>query len=172
MIASMADEEDDIDTDGILRNPDGGIRHDLDQLRRQRQPIRSCCPARRHIMIRGLIALLLLSCIIYVIVDFCGDRNIETALSIFLEWVHMHPYRGAIAVILCYIIATVFFVPGSILTFGAGFAIGSAVDNTAIGVLLATGVSTVQYDSILTWNGMICHDSRSLSKSSSVSGYS
>lgn len=132
-IASTADEENDIDTDGIIRNPDGG-RHDIDQPRRQ--PIRSC--PRRH-MIRWLIALLLLSCIIYVIVDFCGDRKIETTLSKFLEWVHIHPYRGAIAVILCYIIATVFFVPGSILTFGAGFAIGSAVDNTAMGVLLATG---------------------------------
>ena len=65
-------------------------------------------------------------------------------LAAFLEWTSTHPYQGIIAVILCYIVATVFFVPGSILTFGAGFAIGSAVDNTFWGVLLATAVSLMR----------------------------
>ena len=174
----MTDEEDDIvNTDGVLFesqypyiNPNDG-RHDIDELRRcqrqlLREPIRT--GPRRHV-IRWLIALLLISCIIYVVVDFCGDRKIESTLSTFLEWVHVHPYRGTVAVILCYIIATVFFVPGSILTFGAGFAIGSAVDNTAMGVLLATGVSTVRFYFNVERNGTSCYDIRSLSKSS---GYS
>mmetsp|Transcript_20978 Transcript_20978/g.52036 ORF Transcript_20978/g.52036 Transcript_20978/m.52036 type:complete len:355 (+) Transcript_20978:150-1214(+) len=92
--------------------------------------------SRRYIL-RALIAVFLSACILYVIVDFMGERRIEKALVWFLEWTHEHPYRGIIAVILCYIIATVFFVPGSILTFGAGFAIGSAVENLYLGILLA-----------------------------------
>jgi len=87
---------------------------------------------------RWLIATGLMSCIIYVVVDFCGNRTIESTLSIFLEWVHQNPYQGCVAVTFCYIIATVFFVPGSILTFGVGFAIGSSVENKVNGVLLAT----------------------------------
>jgi len=92
-------------------------------------------------MMRWLIATGLVSCIIYVVVDFCGNRAIESTLSIFLEWVHQNPYQGCVAVTFCYIIATVFFVPGSIVTFGAGFAIGSAFENKVNGVLLATTVS-------------------------------
>ncbi len=98
--------------------------------------------SRRYIL-RALIAVFLSACILYVIVDFMGERRIEKALVWFLEWTHEHPYRGIIAVILCYIIATVFFVPGSILTFGAGFAIGSAVENLYLGILLAVIVSAV-----------------------------
>jgi len=94
--------------------------------------------SRRSYMLRCIIALSLITCIIYVIFDFCRDRKIESVLVVFLEWTHDHPYRGIFAVILCYIIATVFFVPGSILTFGAGYAIGSAVDNAFLGILLAT----------------------------------
>jgi uncharacterized membrane protein YdjX (TVP38/TMEM64 family) len=56
----------------------------------------------------------------------------------FFRWVQSHPFRGALAVTLSYIVATVLFIPGSILTLGAGFAIGSAFDNPVIGVLIAT----------------------------------
>eukprot|EP00536_Pseudo-nitzschia_multiseries_P007238 jgi/Psemu1/286980/fgenesh1_pg.167_\ len=43
-----------------------------------------------------------------------------------------------IAVVLCYVVATICFVPGSLLSFGAGFAIGSSVDTTALGIALAS----------------------------------
>lgn len=82
---------------------------------------------------------LLFSCIIYVIVDSLGHRNIEAALLRFLEWVHQNPWKGALMVSICYIFATILFVPGSILTLGAGFAIGSSFQNTAIGVMVTAG---------------------------------
>jgi len=139
-------EEGDIDTDGILvennfltSTADDSVYGGEGSLRRRqflRTPIQDNDPWRY--LLRCLIALSLIMCILYVIVDFSGDRKIESILIAFLEWTHLHPYRGIIAVILCYIVATVFFVPGSILTFGAGFAIGSAFDNTFLGVLIAT----------------------------------
>ena len=95
-------------------------------------------------LLRGVIGLLLFSCISYVIYDFCGAGNIESILIAFLDWSHAHPYKGIIAVIFCYIVATVFFLPGSILTFGAGFAIGSAVNNLYLGVILAVAVRTTE----------------------------
>jgi hypothetical protein len=151
-------EEFDIDTDGILvesnfltRNAAGdGDVYGGEESLRQRQLLHTSIQrngSRRYMLLRCMIALFLVICIVYVITDFCGDRKIEAILFAFLEWTHAHPYRGIIAVILCYIIATVFFVPGSILTFGAGFAIGQAVDNKFLGVLLATAVSTIRYDS-------------------------
>jgi hypothetical protein len=150
---STANEEDDDDVDtedphscipvnpNIERQHDSEqIRHEQQQLQQQQHPMRNY-PCRQ--ILRWLIAIGLMSCIIYVVVDFCGNRTIESKLSMFLEWVHRNPYRGIFAITLCYIIATILFVPGSILTLGAGYAIGSAIENTFVGVLLATAVSTV-----------------------------
>jgi len=91
-----------------------------------------------RLVMRCLVGLMLLSCIIYVIIDFTGDRKIESILLNFLEWTHTHIYEGIIAVILCYIIATICFIPGSLLSFGTGFAIGSSVDNTFMGIVLSS----------------------------------
>jgi len=146
-VVSATERDDHIDTDGILvensffaRTTDGNGYGAGESLQGLQQGSHLPIPrngSRRTYVLRCLIALFLVTCITFVIVDFCGDRKIESVLISFLEWTHENPYRGIIAVILCYIVATVFFVPGSILTFGSGFAIGSAVDNTYLGILLA-----------------------------------
>ena len=131
--------------ENLLERNIGINEHADDQSLRRQQflqtPVQHSGP--RAYLLRCSIGLILFSCIIYVIYDFCGDRKIETILIASLDWTHAHPYKGIIAVIFCYIVATVFFVPGSILTFGAGFAIGSAVDNLYLGILLAVAVSTI-----------------------------
>jgi uncharacterized membrane protein len=157
-IVFMAEHEEiDIDNDRILvernfltRNANVG-GYGGDESLRQRQLLLHMPIQRngsRRYVLRGLIAFFLIICIVNVIIDYRGDQKIDSSLKSFLNWTHAHPYRGIIAVILCYIIATVFFVPGSILTFGAGYAIGSAVDNKFLGVLLATAVSIIRFDSI------------------------
>jgi hypothetical protein len=91
--------------------------------------------------IRISVAVLLVCSVTYVILDSFGDRNVEATILRFLEWVSENPYEGVLAVICVYIVATVLFVPGSVLTLGTGYAFGSACDSTAHGVFLASTVS-------------------------------
>ena len=87
---------------------------------------------------RILIVAVLLIALTFVVVDSFGEGRIHSTVLTFLEWVEEHPARGVLAVILVYIVATVLFVPGSILTFGAGYAFGAASDNKLHGVILAS----------------------------------
>ena len=100
----------------------------------QRNPPHSNSARARFLKVA--VGCLLFACMIYVVVDSLGDRKVEAALLRFLEWVQQNPWKGALMVSVCYIFATILFVPGSILTLGAGFAIGSSFQNTAIGVLV------------------------------------
>mmetsp|Transcript_23452 Transcript_23452/g.38813 ORF Transcript_23452/g.38813 Transcript_23452/m.38813 type:complete len:323 (+) Transcript_23452:50-1018(+) len=88
--------------------------------------------------LRILLALVLIGILVFVIIDSFTNRHVTTALRNFMEWVQIHPFQGALAVVLVYIVATVFFVPGSILTFGTGFAFGTAFDSVVLGVLVAS----------------------------------
>ena len=140
--ATVAEHEDiDSNADGVFaeRNFLTGTTNEESHL----QPRTLQRNGSRRQILRFLIASFLLSCIVYVIIDFSGDRNIEKYWNDFLEGTQDHPYKAIVAVIVCYIIATVFFVPGSILTFGAGFVIGHAFDNMYFGVLLSVTVSEI-----------------------------
>lgn len=130
----------DSDADGVFVERNRLSRNDLNEDMQLQRPTPQRTAFRRYIL-RFLIFSFLLTCIVYVIVDFCGDRTIEKRWNNFLEQTQDQPYKAIIAVIACYIIATVFFVPGSILTFGAGFLIGHAFDNMYVGILLSVIVS-------------------------------
>lgn len=74
----------------------------------------------------------------FVIVDAMTKKRLEQACTHFVEWVAVHLLPGIIAVILAYIVATVCFVPGSVLTIGVGYAFGRAFESTFVGVMLAS----------------------------------
>lgn len=94
--------------------------------------------------LRLVVLILLVVAVIFVVVDSLGGHHhIESAILDFLGWVEEHPHQGVLAVICVYIIATILFVPGSILTFGTGYAFGSAYNNKMEGVMVATMVSEI-----------------------------
>ena len=92
---------------------------------------KGCC-------LRAVVGTALASIIILVIIDSMRGNKIESLSLQFLEWLQRHPYDGVLAVILVYVIATVCFIPGSILTLGTGYAFGKAMESTAYGVFLAS----------------------------------
>jgi uncharacterized membrane protein YdjX (TVP38/TMEM64 family) len=88
--------------------------------------------------VRIIIAFVLLITVTLVI---AYRKPIEVVLEVFLEWIRDHPYEGPLVLSLAYIIATVCWIPGSILTLGAGWAFNLAYQNLAIAV--AVGASSV-----------------------------
>lgn len=90
---------------------------------------------------RIAITCLLLLTVIFVIYDSFGPGWIHASVIAFLTWVETHQAEGAMAVIGVYIIATVCFVPSTILTIGTGYAFGAASESKLRGVLVAFVVS-------------------------------
>lgn len=93
----------------------------------------------RKLAVRILVASLIISFIVYAIIDASpnGDKNISRISREFLQWVEENPTIGVLAFIGVYVVATVLFIPGSVLTLGSGF-IFAKVFGLGIGVLLAT----------------------------------
>ena len=71
-------------------------------------------------------------------VDAMTTRFLEDAVAAFVAWLALHPIAGVGTVILVYIVATICFVPGSIITVGVGFAFGRAFDSVFVAVFLAS----------------------------------
>jgi len=88
---------------------------------------------------KSVIGLILLGLIVFVIVDSQQNNWVRQGLVAFLEWVQNNIVAGVFGFMLLYFLATIFFVPGSILTLGAGFVFSAALDSLGWGVLLGTG---------------------------------
>lgn len=72
-------------------------------------------------------------------VDVCQQPSscVNANIDLFLTWIQENTLLGALAFIMIYIVATVLFIPGSILTIGAGVAFASSF-NVGIGVLVGS----------------------------------
>lgn len=73
-----------------------------------------------------IIGLLLVGFIVFVVIDSLTTGYVTSAVQDFLEWVEENPVAGIFLFIIAYFIATVFFIPGSLLTLGSGFVFASA----------------------------------------------
>mmetsp|Transcript_53809 Transcript_53809/g.60913 ORF Transcript_53809/g.60913 Transcript_53809/m.60913 type:complete len:346 (-) Transcript_53809:318-1355(-) len=85
-----------------------------------------------------ILGLLLLGFIIFVIVDSLTNKYARDTILQFLEWIEENPTLGVVAFIGVYFICTIFFIPGSILTLGAGFVFSASTSSLWTGVLLGT----------------------------------
>ena len=83
------------------------------------------------------IAIILLLVAIITLIVIYRDWVSETTQS-FLEWLRDNPALGTICLALLYIVATLIFLPGSLLTLGAGVALQAAFNNTALAVAVGT----------------------------------
>jgi len=84
-----------------------------------------------------IILALLFGFVIFVIVDSTTNQYIKTGIDEFLEWIENNPAPGFFVFVLVYFVATVLFIPGSILTLGAGFVFGSSF-GLGVGVAVAS----------------------------------
>jgi len=84
-----------------------------------------------------LVGAVLLSVIVFVVVDSLTAKHVARGFQSFLAWVENNIVAGTFAFMGVYFLATVAFVPGSILTLGSGFVFGKAV-GLGPGVALAT----------------------------------
>ena len=72
----------------------------------------------------GLIKLIIGLAVVALLLVLAKVFNIQTHMKTVLTWIEAQGILGAVVFVGVYIIATVFFVPGSILTLGAGFVFG------------------------------------------------
>jgi uncharacterized membrane protein YdjX (TVP38/TMEM64 family) len=91
----------------------------------------------RRNLTRTAVALIVIGFIIYTIVDSQRDKNIARVTRDFLQWVEDNPTAGVFAFVGVYFIATVLFIPGSLLTLGSGFVFAN-VFGLGLGILMAT----------------------------------
>jgi uncharacterized membrane protein YdjX (TVP38/TMEM64 family) len=92
---------------------------------------------RRLIAFKTMFGLLLLAVIVFVIVDTATMGYVKDSVESFLEWVKDNPVPGIFLFSVVYFVATVLWIPGSILTLGAGFVFSSAF-GLGGGVVLGT----------------------------------
>ncbi|KAG7353338.1 SNARE associated golgi protein [Nitzschia inconspicua] len=84
------------------------------------------------------VAAVLAGFITFVIVDSQTNKYVRAGIKTFLQWIEENPGAGVVAFILVYFVATIVFIPGSILTLGAGFVFSASFGSLGVGILLGT----------------------------------
>jgi uncharacterized membrane protein YdjX (TVP38/TMEM64 family) len=92
---------------------------------------------KRNCYKKTAIALILVAFITFVVVDSLTHQYIKDGVNDFLEWIEANPVEGFFAFMLVCFVTTILFIPGVILTVGAGFVFASTF-GLGVGVLLGT----------------------------------
>ena len=83
--------------------------------------------------------LVILAILLLVIILAIVFRSwVRETMTEFLEWLGENPALGTLCLSLVYVVATLAWIPGSLLTLGAGVALNSALDSTALAILIGT----------------------------------
>lgn len=148
MTISMNEEKPVVDAtnnvEDIPKNSDGNDTHQVDveegsQGDANENQVEEDEPKDRAGCYKKLIlGLLLLGFIIFVIVDTQTNNYVRDVIFAFLEWIEQNVVAGVFAFMAVYFVATIFWVPGLILTLGAGFVFSAALDSLGRGILLGT----------------------------------
>ena len=110
-------------------------------------------PASPHRVCRWVAAALLSSSVLFMVVDALGARHVTTASMCFLEWVESRPVTGAAAFTGLYTVATILFVPASVLTLGSAFVFARAFGlGVGIGECPQCGTSRPPSSAVLIGN--------------------
>jgi uncharacterized membrane protein YdjX (TVP38/TMEM64 family) len=86
---------------------------------------------------RVALGLALIGFIVFIITDSLTTGYVRDGIKAFLEWTEDNPATGFFLFTVVYFVATILFIPGSILTLGAGFVFGNAFP-LGVGILLGT----------------------------------
>mmetsp|Transcript_36907 Transcript_36907/g.42942 ORF Transcript_36907/g.42942 Transcript_36907/m.42942 type:complete len:155 (-) Transcript_36907:648-1112(-) len=73
------------------------------------------------VCLKKIVCIILPSLITFIIIDCNTTKYTNTYMDEFLTWTKQNRYTGIFAFIGVFVISTVLFVPGSILTIGGGF---------------------------------------------------
>lgn len=91
---------------------------------------------RKKLIKLGLF-MLLVGFIIFVVIDSQRDQHLKNISQGFLQWVQQNPIAGIFSFVGVYFVATVLFIPGSILTLGSGFVFANAF-GLGLGLVFST----------------------------------
>ena len=84
---------------------------------------------------KAIVAVVLLAFIAFVVADSLTNGYVGDGITSFLEWIERNPILGLFVFMGVYFVATILFIPGSVLTLGAGFVFANAF-GLGTGVLL------------------------------------
>lgn len=100
----------------------------------------------RQTFLQTTLTIIIGSIIIFIIIDAITTNDIEHWLVNWIELVEKHVFTGILVIVIVYIIATICFVPGSVLTIGVGYAFSQAFPHApAVAIPLASIVSFVNH---------------------------
>ena len=112
----------------------------------------------RNSLLRTCIVMLLSITIVLVIIDAQTTKYLEMFYTALMDWLSSHLLLGIFVIILLYILATILFIPGSILTIGTGYAFHQALQQQQYSnaVLLAVVCSSVAVFVGATLGSILC----------------
>lgn len=139
-----------------IKIPDNHHNHDRDMIiyttnsnassMQTNNQLLSCCFRSNNNYIQSVIIIIIISLILFVIIDTLTTQDVEQLLMNWIQLIEKHLFFGIIIIILVYIIATLCFIPGSVLTIGVGYAYSQAYPySPALAIIFASIVRILCY---------------------------